>query len=488
MYRSPGYGVEIYYAESGIDAPDSTDNWKADSSEWRKRLTSPNGIPDYIDEVAWAIDSAWSMEIDTFGFPAPLPFKSTTYSSDNYKVVIESLESNVYGTTYPLESNDSAGFRSLLTIRNTWKGWNINKVIDYETHPEKSVRITCTHEFFHAIQYRMTHRVNKSIYLDDFPVSWLEGNAVMMEELAFPDINDYTQYSGYYFKSPTSFSVFSRATDESIYSNALVCMYLYRHLTDPPHRMAFFREIMDSNFVSPRPFDTLLSKIAVRFHINWAAMLNDFHVSSFFTEKNSRDSIFIDDAPILPRLNYTAGNSISEKDITKTVNPRSVQILSYIRNQNDKNILKIKIANSAPVKTVEMAVGCILHHTGSPQQDSIIHCPAFDSDSVLISVDSWRTWNEIIVVITNGIANNNQQTTTRFTTQAGPATPTPDPALISTRMPLNQTTWFLLNGRTLPPASHAGLYSSEKPSGDRIGNGIVIEKSNCSRRRIMHVR
>lgn len=155
MFRSPGYGIEIYFTNNGIDAPDSTDKWYADSSDWHRRIDSPNGIPDYIDEVAWAIDSAWTMEIRRFGFPAPFPYKNDIHSSENYKVIVESLDDNVYGLTYPVEPDSSAGFHSLLSIRNKWNGWDINDIIDYETHPEKGIRITCAHEFFHAIQYRI---------------------------------------------------------------------------------------------------------------------------------------------------------------------------------------------------------------------------------------------------------------------------------------------------------------------------------------------
>jgi len=37
--------------------------------------------------VAWALDSAWSMEIDGFGFVQPIPYVDATHNSNRFKVV-----------------------------------------------------------------------------------------------------------------------------------------------------------------------------------------------------------------------------------------------------------------------------------------------------------------------------------------------------------------------------------------------------------------
>ena len=67
MYQSQRGIFEIYYATSGDDSVESADVYGYGAGTWRE-ATGPNGVPDYIDEVAWAFDSAWSMEIDQFQF------------------------------------------------------------------------------------------------------------------------------------------------------------------------------------------------------------------------------------------------------------------------------------------------------------------------------------------------------------------------------------------------------------------------------------
>ena len=69
---------------------------------WRFRYHGANGIPDYVDEVAWALDSAWSMEIDHFGFVEPIPLRNSAHPSTRYKVaIVAQKDPYFYGMTYP---------------------------------------------------------------------------------------------------------------------------------------------------------------------------------------------------------------------------------------------------------------------------------------------------------------------------------------------------------------------------------------------------
>ncbi|MBD3391830.1 MAG: hypothetical protein GF418_07215, partial [Chitinivibrionales bacterium] len=89
MYVSPGGNFEVYYlaedtvaytyepdsvcladdlvpdslcpltdtiADTSRDAVDTIDTYGYDSTDWREKTSGPNGIPDYIDEIAWAMD------------------------------------------------------------------------------------------------------------------------------------------------------------------------------------------------------------------------------------------------------------------------------------------------------------------------------------------------------------------------------------------------------------------------------------------------
>jgi hypothetical protein len=110
-YLSPGGNFEILFATAGVDSVDTTDRYGFSAEDWRKKTSGSNGVPDYVDEVAWGFDSAWSMEIDRFGFVHPLPFKESGHSSNAVKVIVRELDSTCsqgdyfctgyYGVTTP---------------------------------------------------------------------------------------------------------------------------------------------------------------------------------------------------------------------------------------------------------------------------------------------------------------------------------------------------------------------------------------------------
>ena len=60
---SPSGHFEVYYTTSAKlgGNVDPTDNYGFGvGGNWRAKTSQPNGVPDYVDEVAYALDSAWS--------------------------------------------------------------------------------------------------------------------------------------------------------------------------------------------------------------------------------------------------------------------------------------------------------------------------------------------------------------------------------------------------------------------------------------------
>ncbi len=74
-YVSPSGHFEVYYTTKGADRISATDNYGFGAAgNWRTKNNQPNGVPDYVDEVAWDLDSAWSMEIGQFNYIQPIPY------------------------------------------------------------------------------------------------------------------------------------------------------------------------------------------------------------------------------------------------------------------------------------------------------------------------------------------------------------------------------------------------------------------------------
>ncbi len=397
-YASPGGHFDILYTTSGADGVDPTDTYGFDPSDWRQKNSGANGIPDYIDETAFALDSTWSMEIDRFTFVAPTSGHDERYPSDRYKVVIENQRLSYYGLTFLNEElENNRGYSSSITLRNDWSGdeWNS---LGYDTNPIAGVRVTCAHEFFHAIQYAMSWHVTRDIWLDDFPVGWTEGSAVVMEELAFDSINDYLQYSGAYFQQPT-ISFFGQDVSDFVYTNALPLLFIYYH-TPSGEGIDFIRTMHFSNYSKQKVFSENLLETSRTIGSSWNTLLHSFHVESFFSGSRADPERFIPDAAgfsmreapnsDLPlQLTRTMGSS-SAYHIRLTPSPRHIDTLT-IRFTGDME------ANGRQAEN-NWSVTALLQKKGL---DSLVSLPVNAEGGASLMVTPWRSLDEAILIITN---------------------------------------------------------------------------------------
>jgi len=70
---------------------------------------------------------------------------------------------------------------------------------------KKAIQVTCVHENFHTIQFAMTKQLSGDGVPQNFPRSWIEGTAVLMEDLGFNYVHDYFQYVPDYDPQPNVF-------------------------------------------------------------------------------------------------------------------------------------------------------------------------------------------------------------------------------------------------------------------------------------------
>jgi hypothetical protein len=426
-YASPGGHFEIYYATAGMDSinkldtVDATDAYGFGPSNWRQRTPSPNGVPDYIDEVAWAFDSAWSMEIDRFGFVQPLPYTSSSHASNRYKVMVIDMDvhhgsdqGRFYGLTTPLSESSGAsiGIPSYIELRNQWKGWTDP---DYELHPEQAVRVTAVHEFFHTIQFAMTRNVNNvdSNYLDDFPLSWLEATAVLMEEMGFDDINDYLQYATDYFDNPT-LDVFSGYGD---YTISLLLMYVTQHISTPGD-ISFTKSMFFNNYRSYINFRDNLLISAKGLGKTWADLLGNFHAESFFTNDRSTVRPFIADASLLPAWSYGIDSLDNSYSLQKKVSTYAMETFSFKPKQAHGNSLRITfIGDSIPGTDTNplWSVHGILRRSDE-RDDSVFSLPVFSSGALESFVANWSSFSEALMIVTNAHSESSHSASLVFET------------------------------------------------------------------------
>ena len=181
FYDSPSAPFRVHYSTSG---PDSVRNATSD--------TAADGRPAYVHETAAALVRSWEMLIDTLGYPVPRsdgtagggdslydcylaapfgPFVIGFTAAETWFGIIIGTDTIRSATTYSVVHPTMAPFPQL-------------------SDPLDLLRITCAHEFYHSLHFRFD--------LDEKPSWqigggwWLEGGSMWFEDVAFPDVNDWS--------------------------------------------------------------------------------------------------------------------------------------------------------------------------------------------------------------------------------------------------------------------------------------------------------
>jgi hypothetical protein len=411
IFNSPGGHFEVHYTTKGIDSVSPVDLYHYSPAPPYNRVSQPNGIPDYVDETAWALDSAWRMEVDKFGFQQPFPYKDSLRSSDRYKVLIQSPgenEEEVYGYTMFYQKIGNNSFSSFIIMRNEWSGFN-TEPLKYDTDPSPAIHVTCAHEFFHAIQYAMTWDIVNSSMLDDFPLTWTEGCATTMEELAFPNVDDYVQYTMPYFSKP-SISFFSKEdnTDYNrIYLRSLFLIYATTRLWNDSNA-GFFREMYTNNFEAIVPFRENITKSLSKIALTWPVALNKFHTASYFTGSRSDTTIFLADAG-----EFVEWSPVLTSPQTVSIAENSVGIFSIKRQNTHYDTLFIKFEPEDDWTELDSWAGSVILHQDKSAR--IIPVALNQDGKGTLIVPDWKTQDECIAVISSGFSQSARKYNVDFT-------------------------------------------------------------------------
>ena len=183
----------IHYTLSGADAVSDADS-------------DGNGHPDYVEQVAIALEYAWFSQIEYFGWPAPPPDEGLG-GNNLYDVYLENIFDDgtagyvdggysdaVIGDNPNSATVEDNASHSYMAVDNDYAGFE-----EFESGGVSAMdfmRSTVAHEFMHSIQYGM----------DSFePHDWLwEASANWVQDEVLNDYNDAIEDAYSVFKSPDS--------------------------------------------------------------------------------------------------------------------------------------------------------------------------------------------------------------------------------------------------------------------------------------------
>jgi len=282
QHRSPSGHFRIHYELSGRNRVDPADG-------------DGNQVPDYVDTVAAALDRAWELEVGQLGYQAP-PGDGGLGGGDEYDVYLVQLGSGgAYGYTYPEQGGNRSS--SYLELDNDY-----TDAIYVQTRGLDALHATVAHEFFHAIQF--------GYYQGSDGVWWQEASSTWMEEVAYPEVNDYLQYlSGFVGqpgKSLNSGSGFS--ADYHIYGACLFAHFLdLRHGRDLIR--AIWEELGSRSSAGLEHFDR-----AIRQEVpgGFGGVMGEFAVWNYLTGSNYRLPSRYPDGDRYPKVGDTHLNTLAK--------------------------------------------------------------------------------------------------------------------------------------------------------------------------------
>jgi len=284
---------------------------------------SANGIPDYIDSAMVIFDHVWDVEINQLGFQPPLDTDGTPVQV--YHIYFSNL--SAYGiTTFDGFLNDEIPsipgiqLTSYIEIENDFAGSAFN------THGLDALRVTAAHEFNHAIQ------LTYNLWLaGGWPVDFyfFEMTSTWLEEILYPEVNDYLAYLDYFFDN-VSGEEFNSFNYLYPYGN---CLYL--HMLEKQFGVLIVSDIWEK--IKIKPSLPAITDVLALNGSSWQKSLAEYGVWLFYTGTRANTTTYFPEGDFYPMINILGiDNHIFAKHniIPKIIKQNAVKYLQISNMQN----------------------------------------------------------------------------------------------------------------------------------------------------------
>jgi len=193
LYFADGIEVKTYESESGrfrllytTEGPDSV--WTVETG-----IGEP-GVPDYIVLAAHYADSSYRYLVEQLGYINPLDNTRCNPSTGPQIDIVfgdirDKFGRKIYGS---FEEPGSSGLNSTMFVHSTFsdpaflRNDDADSIAGVPRGVPGALKVTIAHELKHAIQY-----ATNCWQGDAGTFHWMEMDATMMENVVFPNVNDY---------------------------------------------------------------------------------------------------------------------------------------------------------------------------------------------------------------------------------------------------------------------------------------------------------
>jgi len=261
---------------------------------------SGNGYPDFIDSAAVIFDHVWEVEINQMGYPPP-PDRDGNPATIYY-VYFTNLDA--YGYTYfdyEIPNLPGQNYYSFMEIDNDFSGFYSSGIA--------GLKVTAAHEFHHAIQFGYNVR-SDDLFFYEMTSTW-------MEDLLYPEINDYYDYLNPTFQeiSNKRFDYYSKSSSFP-YGNSI-----YLKLLEIKYGRDIVRQIWEK-IRTQTGMNALINTLQESPNLTpWQESLNEYGAWLYYTGSRAQTGRYFPDAANYPEIVIKSGDKIEyDGGIDKTVN------------------------------------------------------------------------------------------------------------------------------------------------------------------------
>jgi hypothetical protein len=379
VYLSPSGKFQINYETTGFDAVPSTD-------------LNLNGIPDYVERTAEYADYSYQLQVVEQGFRDPIGLTP-------YQIYFEDLD--YYGYTQPV------GGTTYIVVHSNFIGFPPND--DPEGDILGALKVTVAHEFKHAIQYATNFWAG-----DAGRVDWVEMDATMMEEITYPEVNDYYNYLESTGQRASIFKNPNRSTPGAYYH---VTWMLYYAET---YGISFWVDVWDRVVVNGNQMIATIRQVLTTLDVSYAESLAENHAWHFASGNQARGTYGFEASHEYP--NPVVTNRVAFPDSlmpNESLNRTAARYYKITRPEAVFGPISISVVHSEATTGV-----AILGYMEDGSIEEIIR-RGDSSGAILVSTPwSWNDLDFLGLVIANGSEFNNNSVQYRIDSETVPEIPT----------------------------------------------------------------
>lgn len=294
-----------------------------------------NGVPDYVDSVAYYFEYVYAKQVVEMGYISPIP-DSGSGGSYQYDIYLIELGDSLgwYGyTEQEIQTNSDEAFPTFLSFividndyseKDSILNYNDEKVPTYNTLGIEAMKITAAHEFYHAIQFMYGSPIGIGLAA--------EMTSTFMETHIFPEIDDYLQYLRNYLNYPFLFS-FASGGGITGYQFVGFAMFL-----DSKYEAGFFKRFWEVLSERNRTFQTieiLMEEFEFDFNTDWL----EFAEWVYHTGSRAVPDMYFKHAARLPEIHFERDTSYTDPSFMHSSSIGAYMFEAYrITFENNENV------------------------------------------------------------------------------------------------------------------------------------------------------